>query len=74
MKPMEEPTVILATIAEERTNPALEIAVNRGIAYAKLMGQDEGRKLMKIAGVPDEIINRVFEKKSFRQPTLAILS
>jgi hypothetical protein len=69
MKALEESETIVATVADERINGPLELAVNRGITYANLIGNEEGRKLMNNAGVPHEVIDRIFQESSIRRPT-----
>ena len=63
---IKEDTVIAQPI-DERSNAAVEIAVNRGIAAAALDGVPVGLKIMEEEGVPKNISVRVLNSKSRRR-------
>jgi hypothetical protein len=48
-----------AVIESARKNKDIEAAVNRGLAAALLSDKVVGAKIMKDAGVPQHVINRV---------------
>ncbi|TDK59257.1 hypothetical protein [Sapientia aquatica] len=59
--------IVVASVADERRNKDVEMAVNRGIAAAVLAGIPEGMRVMLEAGVPKEICTRVLNSQTRRR-------
>ncbi|MEQ1599024.1 MAG: phage tail protein [Methylotenera sp.] len=52
---------------QNRSNSIFDHIVNKGIVISKLKGTVQANKMMKIAGIPDRIIERVlFEPQKLR--------